>query len=426
MQNSNIKVQQKIDLSHLAWLLSFISLFSLIIKTPGEIQELNAGNIARIVSIIASGILSIWCILFRKGTLIKIFQGPQKWLLMYGIIALVSGAYASHGFYAIWKSIEIIVDILLVGALLSSVFVESNIEKLYKLCIGLFVVIILSVWLGALISPQKAFNHSRGLLSIQIQGIYPPINSNGLGFISAFLVVVFISKAHYNRSFLKLFAWFLVAIAGITLILAQSRTSLIGCAVAVLAYSFLTRNKAMLFVSLLGIASIVFWDAGRQFVYEYIRRGQSAELAISLSGRRISWDAALRLFSQSPWIGHGFASAGRFDVLGGGAMSTLHGSAIDVLVGVGIFGFVPWFLGVSSTVWSLGSIALRCKNAGHEIRTRRAEMFAVMVLLLIRATTSSGLALHDHAFLLFIILVALSWVWRREKGNQIVPSIANA
>lgn len=396
-------------MSHLAWLFSFLSFYSTLLKSSNAIETLSTGNFVRISLILASGALSLWCILLRKGAIILLFRGAQKWLLLYAIMAIISGTYASHGFYSIWKSLEIFADVLLVAAVLSYDKPEESAQKLYGICVSVFFVLLLTVWIGAMVAPHKAITHSRGLLSIQLQGVWPHINPNGLAFISAFLMIAFLGNMRSEKIAMKAFWLLLIGMTGVTLVLAQSRTSMIGCLIAILVYCILTRNKWLIALSFLAVITSALWGAGQHLAYEYLQRGQSAELAMSFSGRTIAWKAALESFYRSPILGNGFASASRFDVLGGGAMSTLHGAVFDVLAGVGILGFIPWLLAVLSTTWRLGMGAISTRGLDSNRISNRAELFAVMVLILIRATTSSGLALHDQTFLLFIILIMMSW-----------------
>jgi O-antigen ligase len=232
------------------------------------------------------------------------------------------------------------------------------------------------------------------------------------------------------------FSFIVLILALITLILAQSRTSLIGLVIAICVQLFFDRRfvllLSMLILGVILAASTQFSNVTEQ----YLVRGQDKELFTSLSGRTHGWEAAWASFQQSPIIGHGFAAAARTEILGTSGASTLHGSIFDVMVGVGLLGSIPWGLAI---VWtSLRLLALarrghpRWKSATFN-RSVLAEMLGVLALILVRSSTSSGLAMHEHDFMLFLAVVAyasaalhpLRHPVGTSSGRQSVSSHAN-
>lgn len=102
-------------------------------------------------------------------------------------------------------------------------------------------------------------------------------------------------------------------------------------------------------------------------------------------------------------------------ILGEGGASSLHGALFEVIVGTGMLGFIPW---AGAIVWT--SIRLHgLRASGHPRfddpigRSIQAEMLGVAALITVRASTSSGLALHQDNFMLFLTLLAYTETMRR-------------
>ena len=140
---------------------------------------------------------------------------------------------------------------------------------------------------------------------------------------------------------------------------------------------------------------------------------------MSLSGRTHGWTAAWEMFQLSPWFGHGFAAAARTEILGtgAGAASTLHGAFFDVIVGVGLAGAVPWTIALLAMLYKMFILTVRSKQwiTNKVERSIHAEFCAITVILIIRAATSSGISMHDHAFMLLLCIIGYSYTVNMNK-----------
>jgi len=423
-ESGNVKMRSKyyIDPAHIAWILLFFSIFSNIFKTSSSgIDAINEANLFRIILVSGAIFISLSCLLMRKNGISVLFTGPQKWLLIFSALALFSGIYASHGFYAIWKAIEIVAHVLLIGAVLSSPDPEVCTQRLFQICPMMFLLIVFLIWTGAIIRPSEAFYVGNGLF-ILIKSLWPPMDANGVGFVSGFLVLVSVTRIIDYKRKSKMFYIVVLLMAGPLFIIAQHRTSLGGFAVGFFFYIFLTRGKSSF--TFLAVLIFLIALAGSEALYEYLRRGESDEALQTLSGRVLAWQAALAYFKKSPLIGQGFASAGRFDVIGGGRGGFIFNAFLDVLIGVGILGVVPWLLGIFSTIRRLWTSAYRSREDDREMRSDKALAFAMMIYLIFRSLTSVGISGHEFAFLIFDILVCSSWVWTRHPQTVLRPVYA--
>ena len=130
------------------------------------------------------------------------------------------------------------------------------------------------------------------------------------------------------------------------------------------------------------------------------------------------------MFQESPYFGHGFAAAARTEILGlkAGSASTLHGALFDVIVGVGLAGLIPWLIGIGLTMATMFFLSSSMKKYSitRAERSMYAEFSAIAILIAIRSSTSSGLAMHDHVLMLLLSLAAYAYTMRRSLKERVL------
>src|SRR6266851_9289952 len=403
---------------------------------PGTLG--NAGNWTRLFLVLLAAAAGAFGLLRNANRLSQAFPGPLLLLACYGLLGMTSSLYIpAYSFYTMWKGFEVVVDIVAIAAVLSYPQPQDSARIAYKIILTLFGVLMVLYLIEAALMPSAAFLPSRGIIPYTMEGVLPIMNGNTLAFLSA--VTAFgawcrLLKARNPVG--KLFSFLVLILALITLILAQSRTSLIGLVIAICVQLFFDRRFVLL-VSMLMLGAVL--AASTQFsnvTEQYLVRGQDKELFTSLSGRTQGWEAAWGSFQQSPIIGHGFAAAARTEILGTTGASTLHGAIFDVMVGVGLLGLIPWGLAILWTSLRLLGLARRGRSrwkSGTLNRSALAEMLGVLALVLVRSSTSSGLAMHEHDFMLFLAVVAyasatlhpLRHPVATSSGRQLISSHAN-
>ena len=172
---------------HISWVILFLSFHSALVKTDAFSITLGFGNFLRIGTVSLSCIIALICIMRRQDGITYLFRSSFPLLMIYAIISIISGSYASHPFYSIWKSIEVIVNILVAVAVLAENDQSRSVRTLYGVSIVSYYLLLLSVWMGALFDPNSAFHYARGILNIQLYGVLPTINPNTVGFLGAFI-----------------------------------------------------------------------------------------------------------------------------------------------------------------------------------------------------------------------------------------------
>ncbi len=412
MDTTLISDKTRFGAAHLAWVAMFLSVliwgFGTAEVRPGQLG--NTGNWYRIGLVLLAAAVGSLVLLKNSNRILSAFPGPLFLLLIYGLLAIISSQYIpAYSFYSMWKAFEVIVDVIVIAAILSEAKAQNASILAYRIILFFFTALLVVYWVEALAMPSKAFIPSRGIIPFTMQGVLPVCNGNGLAFISALVAFAAICRVlRPGKTHQKIFLGVFLIGAMITMIVAQSRTSLVGFAAALIVYLFLGKRHGWLLLVAVVSAVALLSTSLTGTAEQYLMRGQSTELFTSLSGRTQGWKAAWTLFQQSPIFGLGFAAASRVMILGTAGASTLHGSVFDVLVGVGLLGLIPWAVAI---IW----ISIRLLRLSYSRnpwfrtpsgRSIQAEMVGVLVLLLIRSSTSSGLAMHEHSLMLLFALAA--------------------
>lgn len=395
---------------HFSWLLLYLNLLMFFPRSGFSVTSLDPQSTFRILMVVLAGTIALPSLLKNTNSLRTLLKLPLLTFFLFAIVALFSSTYASVSFYSMWKGLEIFVDVLVIATIIGSHRSYASVDKVYNLTLLLIGLTAATAWIGMLVNPGFAFTPEKGLLPFRIQGYYPLLNSNSLGTFSAIAALVAAIRL-FNGTNRKGLYTTIAATMFVTMIFTTSRTAMFAFLLGLLVFFFFSKRKSLFFL-LIGVFVLVFIGGATQdLATEWFRKGQADSTLQSLSGRTRGWEAAWNLFKQSPFGGHGIASAGRFDVLQDGKASTLHGSFFDIIVGVGIAGALPWVFGIFYTGYRLWRpVKIQLSKLPIEILHRRSEVLSIYAFLLIRGFTSSGLALHEKEFMLLLTLVAFATI----------------
>ncbi len=241
------------------------------------------------------------------------------------------------------------------------------------------------------------------------------MNANGVGRFS--LVVIIISGIwfFYKKDKIR-YAWLGLCFLGIFMLMfTQSRTALLGLAVA-----------SMLFVLVLGfrwyyvlmgpLIAAILWTAG----YKERARGQ-VNLLLNLSGRESTWGEAFSLIRESPFLGWGFHSD-RIML----ESQHVHNSYIHATIQSGILGFVFFVLAVTS-IWILFfrlNIFRRIRNYEGEDKPLVLGSVLLIGFFSSRSLFESTAAFYGVDLLLFLPAIVYIFNWmqiqlKAEEDNEI-------
>lgn len=418
-----LTLKTRLNLGLIAWVAMF---FSILMWTQADLRSGELGdktNYYRIVLVLFAAGVSVWVLLRNGARIRKAFPGPLLLLLLYGVVAMTSSLYVpTYAFYSMWKGFEIVVDVFVVAAILSYAQPQNSARTAYRLLPILNGVLVVVYLLEAVMMPARALTPTRGYISIYMNGVLPVMAENALAFLSAITAFAILCRLYRPGALgLKLAYLGMLCLSLMTLIFAQSRTSVIALVVALVVYLLFDRRL----VSFAVLASVcllaALYTQAADVSFQYLLRGQDQQLVTTLSGRTEGWEAAWQTFKDSPIAGRGFAAFARANILGTTGMSSLHGAVFDVLVGTGLLGLIPW---IGAIGWTLARLLMLSAKPHAWFRSGvgrsvQAEMLGVMALILVRASTSSGLAMHQDNFMLFLAVLAYTTsMWRATRSTS--------
>ncbi len=241
------------------------------------------------------------------------------------------------------------------------------------------------------------------------------MNANGVGRFS--LVVIIISGIwfFYKKDKVR-FAWLGLCLIGIfVLMFTQSRTALLGLALASMLFVLISGFR-WYYVLMGPFVALVLWTAGYKE-----RAGGQINILLNLSGRESTWGEAFSLIGQSPFLGWGFHSD-RIML----KSQHIHNSYLHATIQSGILGLIFFILAVTS-IW----ILFFRMNIFRRIRYYKGEdkplVFGNVLLIGFfssRSLFESTAAFYGVDLLLFLPAIVYIFNWmqvqlQEEEENQI-------
>ena len=392
---------------HVLWAALFLSDFTFRIRTAEASVEnpLDPWAMYRVVLVgIVAMTLLVRVALKATNPLTVLTKGTVGWLMVYGFVNLSSVAWSVYPAWTVYKSLEFLIDIALLAAIVATVRSVREYKAVFDWTWVLYGSLILAVWGGVLVWPSEAMEHTRGLLGVAISGVVPTVASNTVGRLGAILGIVAMTRLLRPAGHRGFYAVaFLLSVA--TLIFAQSRGALAGFLVASFVILIAMRRRGISMAIALAVLIVLLTPGLRDVTWQYVLRGQDAELFQSLSGRTTWWNYAWDRFQEQPLLGYGGYAGPRFTVLaniGESETSTLHSTWLEVLLSTGALGLVPLLaalLGVCTTLWRSRSLALHEAEGGG----LWLEAAGVLIVLLVTSTVSTELIWHPALFFLAIV-----------------------
>ena len=293
----------------------------------------------RVVLLPVIAIMSLAYLLF-KGRRPLALRVP---LLLYGayvMLAAVSVAFSPNPGYSAFKVLEISAAILAVCSVVKTLGTEQTLRTFLWVVFGLLVL----VWVGVAVSPELglAIEPFRDLpFPYWLNGWLIGIDGNTVGMMAAILLL--------STSFLAgqwpraaRYAW--ITVLAVTLVFAQSRTSVVALAVGALLLQVGRPRRLVVrdFVLAAILLGVLLMFTNFDTIGNYVTKGmgwESEEVA-TFSGRLDQWVYALDQM-KGHWLwGFGYAAGGRalLEDYGMQASSTLLNAYVDAAVSVGFLG----------------------------------------------------------------------------------------
>lgn len=408
------------------WLLLFLSDFVFRQRTDTNIRSspIDAAALYRVALVgMTATVLTVRLAVKRPPWLGSLFRGLVGALTCYCAVSVTSTLWSVYPVWSLYKSLEYLVDVALLAAVLATVCSAPEYANLFNLTWAWFGLLLVSVWLGALVWPREAWQTNVGTLGVQLYGVLPAIDANSVGEYGAILATVSLSRLllPVNRKSDRV--WYgLTCTFGLTALgLSQTRSAMAGFLVAAVLVLLFSKGKGLVTFVLSGAAGLISIGGVGSLLWRFLQRGQSPELFQNLSGRLDWWEFGWKQILKSPWVGFGAYTA-RFQVLaklGEPDTSSIHNTFLEVLVGVGIVGLVPLLVALFGTWWSLIR-SLRKPSLGSFEKAIALEALGVLAVVSVRSLFTTHLIWHPS--LQFLVVLGYAEFLRRRLKHPVEPA----
>ena len=412
---------------HVLWFLMFASGLVLRIRDTDTIQQ-NPLDIWALYRIGLMGIVAFVLIarlLMRRTDWFKVLlKGSIGLLAGYAILGMVSTLWSVYPTWTLYKSTEYLIDIALIAAIVIAAKDIYEFKTLFDwtwLLIGLLAA---SAWLGLLIWPSNFAGRSVGMIGLQLSGVLPAMETNKVGELGAILGIVALNRFLFTQD--KKFYFVLFFAAMLTLVFAQSRSPITGFLVAIPFMLFAAKKIGPVVLSVMLLFSLLLLTGIADTFWEFFQRGQDAKYFATLSGRTRMWELGWEVFKDSPLIGYGAYAGARFGVLsevskGVGQWSSILNTWLEVLLGVGVIGWILVAAAFIRTWFNLLRVALVSKS-GSLTHILAIEAIGILALLSIRSIFTTTIIWHPP--MIFLLVMGYSeFLYRhrvlsRKKNRQ--------
>jgi O-antigen ligase len=414
---------------HALWLLVFLSGLIFRQRDLQDIREapvdLWAAYRISLVSIVAL-VLLVRLALRQTEWTRSLFRGLVGALAIYSLVCAASTLWSVYPAWTLYKSLEYLVDVALIAAILTTVRSAQTYKALFNWTWVLLCSLLVAIWAGAVVWPEEAWLPTNGLLGIRLAGVLPKLDQNSVGEYAAYLAIVGLTRLHFStgrgeRAFYRL----VLAFGLITLFFSQTRVAIAGFLVAASLVLFLckrTRLSSFLVLSailvLTGAVLLLSTNVG-DFLWAFWTRGETPEYLQNLSGRLDTWELGWKMFLEKPLTGYGAYAAGRFvvvakqqaDPFGAGVLN----SYIEVIVGTSIWGLGPLLLALAGSWWFL---IKSFSDFPHSCLERQLAVESVAILAIITGRSFFSDVLIWHWPLVFFLVLGYAELLRRRRKYE--------
>ncbi len=404
------------------WIWAFLFLSELVFRQRDaqtlRDDPLDAWAIYRVSLVGLSGLVLMWRVMTRRlDWLLSLSSGLMLAMAAYPLAGILSTAWSVFPTWTAYRSIEFLVDVAVIAAAIAAVGTPDNMRSLFNWNWLLLYLLQASVWVGAIVAPEKAWFATPGSIRLQLNGVVPDIAANGVGHIAAILAIVALSRlltqsAKPRSGFLY---WLMLATSLATLVMAQTRSALTGFIAAAVLVLLLSGRLLTLLATAYGMAVLLLATSAESTFLAYFRRGQDTQEWTSLSGRTTWWSFAWSRFLERPFTGFGAFAGGRFAALvemGDQSTSSVHNTYLEAILGIGILGIVPLLICIVGTWWTLLK-AFLSRTASGLRHSLNLEATGVLMVVTVRSVFTTDLIWH--AALPWLLVLGYAELLRRER-----------
>jgi O-Antigen ligase len=405
---------------HTLWGLLYVStlVFRVRSQEATQAEPLDAWTLVRIVP---EGIVGVWLLVrlyHRKDALIWfrwMFRGLTGWLTVFALVCITSTLWSVYPPWTLYKSLEYFLDISVLAAALANIRNLTDYEDMFNWTWTIFGLELAWVWLQIPLWPSESLADSR------LKGFIPATGSNAVGQSGAIFAIIALCRLLplKGRRSNTSFSLVLLAFGLVTLLISQTRNAIGAFGFALVLVLIISRRTWMaVLMGILGAVGWFFTPLG-DIALAYLQREQSAGAIESLSGRAAFWSYAWEQFLAHPITGMGAYAGGRFYVMTklGIDPGSLHSDWVELLVGVGLMGLIPFCCALFGTWYFLirGSY-----DRSLDLRGRQMAYEAVGVIAVITVHSFFNVELIWHVPLFLFVLLGYAEMLRR-RNKMVAP-----
>jgi O-antigen ligase len=410
---------------HTLWLLIFASALVFRIRGVNAIEQnpVDAWALYRIgLEVIVTLTLLIRLALRRTAWLGAMFRGFLGALTAFALVELTSTVWSVYPVWTFYKSCEYLLDVALLAAVLATIQSVESYKHFFNWTWVLYGLLLVSVWFGVVFWPQQALypsgkNVGVGILGIRLGGVLPAVSSNDVGTFAAILALIALCRLLPVAREKSDRAWYVLLFTAsiVTMVLSQTRSAIAGFLFGVFLLLLFSKRLGLSAFLTFVVAPILVVSSVGGLIWSFLERGQDVQQLESLSSRVGWWSFAWQKFLERPLTGYGAYAAGRFAVmaqLGNGKTSTMHSDYLEMIVGTGIWGLIPFVVVLVGTWWFLTRY-LRHSLAMSAEQQLAYEAITVLGLLTIRSIVMTMLTWHPP--LDYFVIVGYAEFLRRRR-----------
>lgn len=384
MLNAALRFLAATSRLEIAWLALWLATTSFVQRTAAESLggALDATHLQRVGFVAVAIVLLLSDVRAVRAPRLE----PLALFLTYATIALASAAWSAGAVATIGKAGELFTAVLVVWQTLAKPDAPRRLLRLLDIALAFHGVLLVIALGGFVVAPALFSEPSTGALPIQLAAPY--MSSNGVAAVGATIAIVCAARFLMIRPGdpRRLGYGLALGVFALFPFLAQGRT---GLAILAVGVSLLMLRRRLSLATLivfpaLGAVGVLLLTE----IADFVMRGQNQFQVESLSGRLVLWETALDSIAAHPWAGVGFGVGSRTvfagtDLIGfSDTISSVHNGALEVLLGLGLIGFVVW---LPAVLWAM-VLCARAFGAGREL-----DIAILAVPWLGRTVMSTGL-----------------------------------
>jgi O-antigen ligase len=352
----------------------------------------------------------IWILVFVCGAVLilrkprsldTLWQGPYKWLLVYGGLCIVSCAYATQKAFSVAWTFKLCIVVLLLQMCRSQIQDEKKLKTFLNATLWGLAFLTIVPPVRALFLTGPIFEDGR---------LGNSISPTGLSGIAGtlFLTALAVKPVTGGR-----WTWFLGGSGAIVMFLAGGKAAIIAGVLSAMLFFLMQKRVGAAIGVGAGVLAVGTAVIAITPVSGYLMNYAGAGDAATITARSSLWDLAMPFIRNRPVQGYGYASS-RFISLQVGGVSWdpghMHNGFLEALYNNGVLGLII-MLGIHASILRSVFRVVRDKTVNKRLRALAAGCAAIYFNILLNGMFNASFG--GRAGGTFIVLLSLLAIGER-------------